>query len=402
MRPDLELAQGDPTSASLGPTPATPDVNPEAGSKPSLANALRALSRPGFAVSIGPFLRFGSMPLDAPSFTTLTDEWRAKRSRANEPSEEAFVVNVGVPTPESEPIANLDSAPAPQTEPRPRSELLGHAKTTDLEIEMEAVSTPPEIEQADGKPTEAATTRRAIIAHDIHKWFGAGRDRSPIVRGVGLSIGEGETVFLVGPSGSGKTTLLSILGCILTPDQGMVEVFGHNVTAMPREDVARFRLDNLGFIFQTFNLFPTLSALDNVQMSLAIRGVDRVESRRRAAELLDRVGLSHRLRTKPTRLSTGECQRVAIARALAGDPSILLADEPTASLDAENGQAVMEMLAKLSRETGLTLLIVTHDNRIVSFADRILRLEDGRLAGPDGGVVVPHFHQGETPSEALA
>ena len=213
---------------------------------------------------------------------------------------------------------------------------------------------------------------------------------------------SGETVFLVGPSGSGKTTLLSILGCILTPDQGSVEVLGRDVTRMKREEVAEFRLRNLGYIFQTFNLFPTLSALDNVRIALAIRGVSRLSARTRAAELLDRVGLSHRLRTKPTRLSTGESQRVAIARALAGGPAVLLADEPTASLDAENGQAVMKMLSDLAHDDGLTLLIVTHDNRIVSFADRILRLEDGRLAGPEGGVVVPHFHAAGKSKEVLA
>lgn len=234
---------------------------------------------------------------------------------------------------------------------------------------------------------------QTIVAQDIHKWFGSGHDRTPIVRGVNMSVSAGETVFLVGPSGSGKTTLLSILGCILTPDKGTVEVLGQDVTRMSREEVAVFRRSHMGFIFQTFNLFPTLSALDNVQIALAIRGVPRPAARKRAAGLLDRVGLSHRLRTRPTRLSTGECQRVAIARALADDPSVLLADEPTASLDAENGQAVMEMLSGLSRDGGLTLLIVTHDNRIVPFADRILRLEDGRLAGPAGGVVVPHFSQ---------
>ena len=214
----------------------------------------------------------------------------------------------------------------------------------------------------------------------------------------------GETVFLVGPSGSGKTTLLSILGCILTPDQGTVEVLGHDVTGDAPRGRGRFRRRHLGYIFQTFNLFPTLSALDNVRIALAIRGVPRPAARSRAAALLDRVGLSHRLGTKPTRLSTGECQRVAIARALAGDPSVLLADEPTASLDAENGQAVMQMLSGLARDGGLTLLIVTHDNRIVPFADRILRLEDGRLAGPEGGVVVPHFRRGQAgkPKEALA
>jgi putative ABC transport system ATP-binding protein len=220
---------------------------------------------------------------------------------------------------------------------------------------------------------------------------------------VSLSVGSGETVFLVGPSGSGKTTLLSILGCILTPDQGTVEVLGHDVTSMRREDVAAFRRRHMGYIFQTFNLFPTLSALDNVRIALAIRHIPRPATRARAEALLERVGLSHRLGTKPTRLSTGECQRVAIARALAGNPSVLLADEPTASLDAENGQAVMQMLSGLAHDDGLTLLIVTHDNRIVPFADRILRLEDGRLAGPEGGVVVPHFSsQSAKTKEALA
>ena len=261
---------------------------------------------------------------------------------------------------------------------------------------------PPEADGLDRGSSQGGPMGKTIVAREIHKWFGSGRDRTPIVRDVSLSVGAGETVFLVGPSGSGKTTLLSILGCILTPDQGAVEVLGHDITRMRREDVAVFRREHLGFIFQTFNLFPTLSALDNVRIALALRGVPRPAARSRAAALLDRVGLSHRLRTMPTRLSTGECQRVAIARALAGDPKVLLADEPTASLDAENGQAVMQMLSGLAKGGGLTLLIVTHDNRIVPFADRILRLEDGHLAGPEGGVVVPHFHQGGTPKEAMA
>ena len=256
------------------------------------------------------------------------------------------------------------------------------------------------------EPLKGGSMERTIVARNVVKSFGSGRDRVQIVRDVSLSVGAGETVFLVGPSGSGKTTLLSILGCILTADEGSVEVLGQDVTRMGREDLSEFRLNHLGYIFQTFNLFPTLSALDNVQLSLAIRGIPRPAARARAAELLDRVGLSHRLRSKPSRLSTGESQRVAIARALAGNPSVLLADEPTASLDAENGQAVMKMLADLARDDGLSLLIVTHDNRIVSFADRILRLEDGRLAGPGGGVVVPHYHPasgtGSKTREALA
>jgi putative ABC transport system ATP-binding protein len=228
----------------------------------------------------------------------------------------------------------------------------------------------------------AGPVRPTILARDIHKGYANGRVRAPIVRGVSLAVNRGETVFLVGPSGSGKTTLLSVLGCILTPDQGSVEVLGQDVARMRPDELTAFRRRHLGFIFQTFNLFPTLSAVDNVRLALELRGVGRRAARSRAAELLGQVGLSNRLRVRPPRLSTGECQRVAIARALAGDPSVLLADEPTAALDAENGQAVMGMLARLAADRGLTVLIVTHDNRIAHFADRILRLEDGRLAGP--------------------
>jgi putative ABC transport system ATP-binding protein len=242
----------------------------------------------------------------------------------------------------------------------------------------------------------------SIVAHDLHKGFGSGRDRTPIVRGVSLTVSRGETVFLIGPSGSGKTTLLSVLGCILTPDHGSVALLGRDVAGMGPSELTVFRRQHLGFIFQTFNLFPTLSALDNVRLALALRGVGRREARARAAALLGQVGLAKRLRSRPARLSGGECQRVVIARALAGNPSILFADEPTASLDAENGHAVMEMLAGLARDRGLTVVIVTHDNRIAPFADRILRLEDGRLVGPEAGAGRPHVPRGGRREEVRA
>ena len=194
-----------------------------------------------------------------------------------------------------------------------------------------------------------------------------------------MEVNRGETVFLVGPSGSGKTTLLSLLGCLLTPDRGSVRILGREVAGAHPEELKSFRRDYLGFVFQTFNLFPTLSALDNVRLALCMRGVSLTDAKARAAELLDQVGLGHRMRLRPTQLSTGECQRVAVARALANEPTILLADEPTASLDAENGQAVIRLLTRMTEERGVTLVIVTHDNRIFPFADRILRLEDGYL-----------------------
>ncbi len=230
-----------------------------------------------------------------------------------------------------------------------------------------------------------AYTQPALRAADIHKSFGS--RRVPILRGISLEVDAGETVFLVGPSGSGKTTLLSILGCILTADRGRLEVLGEDVTSLAAEPLTLFRRNHLGFIFQSFNLFPNLSALDNICLTLAMRGVGLRQATRQARELLEQVGLAERARLRPAQLSTGECQRVAVARALADSPAVLFADEPTASLDAENGQAVMGLLAGLVRERGAALVVVTHDNRIFSYADRILRLEDGRITGalPAGG-----------------
>jgi putative ABC transport system ATP-binding protein len=219
-----------------------------------------------------------------------------------------------------------------------------------------------------------------LTACDVHKSFGSGPQRSPVLRGVSMEAARGETVFLVGPSGSGKTTLLSILGCILTPDHGSVQVLGQEVAGMTGPQLTAFRRDNLGFIFQSFNLFPTLSAMDNVALALTMRKVPVSTATQRAGELLNQVGLWHRRKARPAQLSGGECQRVAVARALADDPAIVFADEPTASLDAENGQAVMKLLTRLVRERGGTLVVVTHDSRIFAYADRVLRLEDGCMA----------------------
>jgi putative ABC transport system ATP-binding protein len=220
----------------------------------------------------------------------------------------------------------------------------------------------------------------AVAARDIHKSFGTGAGQTPILRGVSLTVDRGETVFLVGPSGSGKTTLLSILGCLLTPDTGGVQVLGEDASDFSPAELTEFRRDNLGFIFQSFNLFPTLSALDNVCLAMTIRGVSLRSARVRAEELLEQVGLGKRARLWPTQLSTGECQRVAIARSLANDPIVLFADEPTASLDAENGQIVLGLLTTLVRIRNASLIVVTHDDRIFPFADRIVKLNDGRVA----------------------
>jgi len=222
-----------------------------------------------------------------------------------------------------------------------------------------------------------------IVVRDVHKGFGAGRHHVPILQGISLEVIAGETLYLVGPSGSGKTTLLSLMGCILSPDRGSIRVLGYETSSMSSQQLTAFRRKYLSFVFQSFNLFPNLSALDNIRLMLCMRGVDRRSATRRASELLEQVGVWHRARLRPPKLSTGECQRVAIARALANEPTILLADEPTASLDAENGQAVMRLIKRLAHERGVTLVIVTHDDRILPFADRILRLEDGRLTGEE-------------------
>jgi putative ABC transport system ATP-binding protein len=219
-----------------------------------------------------------------------------------------------------------------------------------------------------------------VAAWDVTKSFGTGASRTPILRGVGLTVARGETVFLVGPSGSGKSTLLSILGCLLSPDSGSVHVLGHDVSRFSSEELTSFRREHLGFIFQSFNLFPTLSALDNVRLAMTIRGVGLRTAQARAWELLDQVGLGRRARLRPAQLSTGECQRVAIARALVNDPTVIFADEPTASLDAENGQIVLGLLTTLVQLRNASLVVVTHDHRIFPYADRIVQLTDGRIA----------------------
>jgi putative ABC transport system ATP-binding protein len=232
-----------------------------------------------------------------------------------------------------------------------------------------------------------------LVAQGVHKTYGAGPGRQQILHGINLNVAASETVYLSGPSGSGKTTLLSILGCILTPDEGSVRVLGEEVARMSRQQQTAFRQRHLGFIFQSFNLFPTLSALDNIRLVLSMQGVGHRQATVRAEELLDQMGLANRGRLRPALLSGGECQRVAIARALASRPALLFADEPTAALDAENGWAAMTLLNRLVRERGLTLVVVTHDERIFPFADRIVRLEDGRLThencGPRGQVRGP-------------
>ena len=223
----------------------------------------------------------------------------------------------------------------------------------------------------------------AIEVRQLTKTYAEGNTGTPALRGVDLEVHAGELLMLMGPSGSGKTTLLSIMGCILTASSGSVWIAGKQVTHLGEKQLPAIRLEHIGFVFQGFNLFPTLTAGENVELMLDLKGVAAKSAKKRAAELLDQVGLGDKYASFPADLSGGQKQRVAIARALAGDPGIILADEPTAALDSHTGKNVMEMMSELAHQHNRAVVIVTHDSRVLGFADRIVKIEDGAIAGPD-------------------
>jgi putative ABC transport system ATP-binding protein len=227
--------------------------------------------------------------------------------------------------------------------------------------------------------TSFESSRKVITARGLSKLYSEGAMQLRALADVDLDIYSGQLTLLMGPSGSGKTTLLSILGCILRASGGTLELLGETVTALPEKELPRIRRQAIGFVFQGFNLFPTLTATENVELALDVRGIHGKEAHRRADDLLREVGLSDRKDAFPSDLSGGQKQRVAIARALAGDPPILLADEPTAALDSTSGRAVIELLQSLAHKHGRAVVMVTHDPRVLSYGDRILHLEDGRL-----------------------
>ena len=218
-----------------------------------------------------------------------------------------------------------------------------------------------------------------LEADQVTKTFAEGREAVPVLKGVSLQLEPGEIVTLEGPSGSGKTTLLSILGAILTPTGGRVVVNGHEIVASRANDLAAIRRQAIGFVFQQFNLFPALTAVENVEYALNIKGMNGGGARREAEAALDAVGLGDRKRFLPRDLSGGQKQRVAVARALAGRPPILLADEPTANLDSQVGLQILEMFRDLAKRDARALLIVTHDPKVRGIADRVLRIRDGLL-----------------------
>lgn len=222
-----------------------------------------------------------------------------------------------------------------------------------------------------------------LEARGIHKVLGQAPTQVQVLKDVDLSLNTGELTLLMGPSGSGKTTLLSILGCILTPTQGHLTLAGHSTKGLKAEGLAQLRRRHVGFVFQSYNLVPTLTAIENVMLALDLRDCKGGDAYDLAAEALLAVGLGHRMNANPSKLSGGEKQRVAIARALAGSPSVILADEPTAALDSQNGMAVMELLAQVAQDTKRAVLAVTHDHRTLQYADRIVRIEDGRISSSE-------------------
>jgi putative ABC transport system ATP-binding protein len=219
----------------------------------------------------------------------------------------------------------------------------------------------------------------AITASRVEKYFLAGGERVRVLRGLDFTLRLGELVMLVGPSGCGKTTLLNLLCGTLRSDGGEIEVLGRRIDTMTDAERTRFRGANLGFVFQQFNLVPRLTALENVCVPLLLQGRPRMQAEARGTALLARVGLGAKLAAFPRELSGGQQQRVAIARALIHEPKLLLADEPTASLDASAGQALMALLKTMAADAGRAVIVVTHDSRIFSYADRIVSMEDGRI-----------------------
>jgi putative ABC transport system ATP-binding protein len=219
-----------------------------------------------------------------------------------------------------------------------------------------------------------------LVAEDVTKTFREGRETVQVLKGATLHLAPGEVLALEGPSGSGKTTLLSILGCLLSATSGRVEVAGKLVDATKSAKLQAVRRQHIGFVFQQFNLFPALSALENVEYALNLKGVLGDAASNQARELIGRVGLADRARFLPRDLSGGQKQRVAIARALAAAPSVVLADEPTANLDASVATQILDLFRELAKSEGRSLLIVTHDPKVRRIADRVVHIEEGRIA----------------------
>ena len=241
-------------------------------------------------------------------------------------------------------------------------------------------------------------TEYAVQAEHLTKVYGQGRTRVEALKGVDLALRPGEFSTLMGPSGSGKTTLLTILGLVTEPTEGRLLLDGEDIYGRRPPDLARLRREKTGFVFQTPNLIPFLTAKENVMLPLSLAGDGGRPAERRVAELLDYLGIAERADLHPNLLSGGEKQRVAIARALANNPKVILADEPTAAIDFDRGLSVMRLLRQVSRENGTAVLVVTHDSRLIGGVDRVIQIMDGRILGPE--MSPPTHAAGDSPPAA--
>jgi putative ABC transport system ATP-binding protein len=247
-------------------------------------------------------------------------------------------------------------------------------------------------------PSIRVTPKPTLQAEDLVRGFGSGVARSYALKGASLELHGGELQLLMGPSGSGKSTLLAVISALLRPDSGRVEALGHDLWTMADKPLEQFRLQHCSYIFQGYNLFPALTARQQLEVVLKWgENCPTREARLRADRVLGQLGIAAKAHLRPAEMSGGEKQRVAIARALVKNPSFLFADEPTSALDWENGQQVIRLLAEAARERGATVLVVTHDHRLVPFADRVFEMADGILQnGDEGDAMAPHQGMRET------
>jgi putative ABC transport system ATP-binding protein len=226
---------------------------------------------------------------------------------------------------------------------------------------------------------------------DVYKDYSLGKTVVPALRGVSLDVGAGEFLSIAGPSGSGKTTLLNLIGCVDVSTRGTVVVTGKNTAELSERELTSLRLNTIGFIFQSFNLVPVLSVFQNVEFPLLLqRRLSRAERRSRVMTLLEQVGIATHADHRPSELSGGQRQRVAVARALVGSPHIVLADEPTANLDSVTGEHIVDLMKELNQRDGTTFIFSTHDARVMSHANAIIRLEDGKIVGREQPAAAAH------------
>jgi putative ABC transport system ATP-binding protein len=240
--------------------------------------------------------------------------------------------------------------------------------------------------QRDGRPAVRRLADPVVSCQGVTKDFGTGDTKTAALRGVDLELYAGQLSLVVGPSGCGKTTLISIIAGLLDPTTGKVNVLGAELSQLGGRGLVEFRARNIGFVFQQYNLLPALSAAENAAVPLIIAGLPRTKAIARASEILAALGLGDRANAFPSQLSGGQQQRVAIARALVNEPRLLVCDEPTAALDAQAGHAVLELIKQVAVQPGRAIIVVTHDNRVFEFGDRIVEMSDGRIERIEDGV----------------